>query len=235
MLTSHKVKAMARDLGAELCGIAGIDRFQAAPAPAHPCQALPACRSVVVVARRFPLSTTACDSTIPYTIVRNQLTAILDRLTFDLAWELEKQGVAAVPTGAIGPTNYDPDAQRHRGLISLKHAAACAGLGRIGKNTLLVNDAFGNMIWLGGILTNAELEPDPVATYETCPATCSLCIQACPVGALGDDCMNQVACWQHAFGPEGQGEWRIRCHRCRTVCPNHRGLRGGRTPSRTAT
>lgn len=224
-LTSGQVKALAESLGADLCGIADVTRFAGAPAGAHPRDTLPECRSVIVVARRFLLGTARCGSTIPYTIVRNQLTGILDRLTFDLSCELERRGFTGVPTGAIGPTNCDPATGRFMGLLSLKHAAELAGLGRIGKNTLLVNDRYGNMIWLGAVVTDAPLEPDPVATYEVCPDACEACLRACPAQALGSPAMDQAACWQFAFGPEGGGEWRIKCHRCRTICPRSRGLR----------
>lgn len=233
MITAMDVKAVARNLGADLCGIADAGRFAGAPEGAHPRDTLASARSVIVVARRFLAGTIPCSSTIPYTIVRNQLTAIMDRMTFDLSCELESLGAIGLPTGAIGPTNLDPASGRFRGLISLKHAAELAGLGRIGKNTLLVNDRFGNMIWLGGVITDAILEPDLPAGYETCPAACRLCLQACPVQALDDPSMDQSACWNHAFGPQDGGEWRIKCHRCRSVCPNHLGLIGSRTPSRT--
>jgi epoxyqueuosine reductase QueG len=224
MITSMLVKDTAQKLGADLCGIASVERFNEAPSSAHPRAALSSCNSVIVVARRFLLGTIDCASTIPYTIVRNQLSAIMDRMTLDLSYELERRGAIAVPTGAIGPTNLDRKSGRFIGLISLKHAAEEAGLGRIGKNTLLVNERFGNMIWLGGVLTDIALEPDPLVTYETCPITCDACIRACPINALGNAYMNQKACWEHAFGPHDGGEWRIKCHRCRSVCPNHRGI-----------
>ncbi|HWQ10223.1 MAG TPA: hypothetical protein VN436_13975 [Holophaga sp.] len=224
MVTALDAKEIARRLGADLCGIADVDRFAGAPAGAHPRDTLPECRSVIVVARRFLPGTARCGSTIPYTIVRNLLSGILDRLTFDLSCELEQLGCIAVPTGAIGPTNRDPATGRAMGLISLKHAAELAGLGHIGKNTLLVNDRYGNMIWLGAVLTDARLAPDPVATYEVCPASCEACLRACPVQALGDPAMDQAACWNHAFGTLDGGEWRIKCHRCRTVCPRSQGL-----------
>lgn len=224
MIASKDVKDIARRLGADLCGIADVERFAGAPAGAHPRDAFPGCRSVIVLARRFPLGTLACGSTIPYTIVRNQLTAVMDRMTFDLSCELETLGAVGVPTGAIGPTNLDPASGRFRGLVSLKHAGELAGLGRIGRNTLLVNARHGNMIWLGAVLTDAALAPDPLADYEPCVPGCEACVRACPIQALGDPAMDQAACWNFAFGPEGGGEWRIKCHRCRSVCPHHRGL-----------
>jgi len=50
----------------------------------------------------------------------------------------------------------------------LKHAAVRAGLGRMGKNTLLVNDRLGNMLWLGAILIDQELAEDALANYDAC-------------------------------------------------------------------
>ena len=223
-LQAKDVKALAQGLGADLCGIASADRFGEAPAAAHPRTTLPSCRSVIVVARRFLHGTAGAGSTIPYTIVRNQLSGILDRLTFDLACELERLGFVGLPTGAIGPTNRDPETGRILGLISLKHAAELAGLGRIGRNTLLVNQRFGNMLWLGAVLTDAELEPDPPARYRTCPTSCSICLRTCPVQALDGPLMDQAACWNHAFGTHQGGEWRIKCNACRVACPNAMGL-----------
>lgn len=220
---AQAVKAAA-ELGADLCGIAVAGAFAGAPRGFGPCDALPSCRSVVVVAKRFLASTMSAASTIPYTIVRNELTAQMDTLTTLLAYRFEAQGIEAVPTGAIGPCERDTESGRWRGLISLKHAAELAGMGRIGKNTLLLNERFGNMIWLGAVLTSAELVADPPAAYTTCPQDCSACIDACPVGALDGDPMDQRKCWDHAFGERDGGEWRISCFRCRKVCPQRQGV-----------
>ena len=223
-LDSKYVKKAAADLGADLCGIASADRFGAAPRGFAPWDVLPGCRSVIVVALRFPASTLEARSTIPYTVVRNDLSAAIDRLTVRLALELESRGATVVPVGAIGPTELDAGTGRFRGIVSLKHAAELAGLGRIGKNTLLVNDRYGNMIWLGAVLTTTALEADPLATYETCAGDCSLCRDSCPVGALDGAQMDQRRCWEHAFGEHEGGEWRIKCFTCRKVCPHCKGI-----------
>ena len=107
----------------------------------------------------------------------------------------------------------------------MKHAAELAGLGRIGRNTLLVNRRFGNMIWLSAVLLGVELEGDPIDEKEICPTGCRACIRICPVGALDSGLsMNQKACWEHAFGSPSQGgEWRIKCFACRSVCSHALG------------
>lgn len=219
-LCSADVKRIAVDIGADLCGIASIDRFTDAPKGYHPCDVLPGGKSVIVLASRFLTSTLSARSTVPYTIVRNELTKRMDTMSLSLSYSLESYGVAAVPTGAIEPNNFDPLTNKYRGIISLKHAAVLAGLGKIGKNTLLINDRYGNMLWLSAVITSAVLDPDPIAMYEGCIEGCNICLSSCPVGALDGISMDQRRCWDHAFGSEDGGEWRIKCFLCRKVCPH---------------
>jgi epoxyqueuosine reductase QueG len=223
-MDSSDVKNLAAELGADLCGIAPLDRFVNAPKGYHPTDVLPGCRSVIVVALRFPVSTLEARSTIPYTVVRNDLSAAIDRLTVRLSLKLESCGVTAVPVGAIGPDEFDAETGKFRGIISLKHAAELAGLGKIGRNTLLINDRYGNMIWLGAVITTAALVPDPLSGYEACVEGCSLCLDSCPVNALDGVSMDQRRCHEYAFGPLNGGEWRIKCYTCRKICPHCKGI-----------
>jgi len=86
------------------------------------------------------------------------------------------------------------------------------------------------MLWLGAVLTSAELSPDPPATYEGCPGSCRLCIESCPVKALDGVSINQRRCGSYAFGEENglfghYGGWRIKCNVCRNVCPHGTGIK----------
>jgi len=58
-----------------------------------------------------------------------------------------------------------------------------AGLGWIGKNTLLINKHIGSFFFIGGFLTDLSLDTDIPYNY-TCPENCTLCIDACPTKAL---------------------------------------------------
>mgnify|MGYP003588211034 CR=1 FL=1 len=223
-VTTQWVKERAAVLGADLCGVADADGFSGAPEGFHPRDVLPGCRTVVVLAKRFLSSTLSARSTIPYTDVRNRLTRFMDDLSIALCYELEDSGLSAVPVNAIGPTEWDARTGKSRGIISLKHAGELAGLGRIGKNTLLVTPKFGNMVWLGAVITDATLEADRMAPENPCLSECRKCLDACPVHAMDGVSMDQRACWEHAFGPKDGGEWRIKCHTCRSVCPNRFGM-----------
>lgn len=219
MTSAKEIKQMIFNSGADLCGIASIDRFDEAPKGYHPRDVLPSCKSVIVFAKKFLNGTLKCKSTIPYTIIRNILSDKLDKMAVQLCYELEDMGITAIPTGTNGPTMYDEATGRFRNIVSAKHCAVKAGLGRIGKNTLLITPKYGNMVWLSVILTDIELEADSVIEGDPCIEGCMRCANVCPVHAVGEPEMKQLDCWNYAFGAENGGDFKIKCFRCRQICP----------------
>ena len=222
MLDSKKVKQIMMSLGADLCGIASIDRFADAPKGYHPLDVLPTCKSVISFGCRFPVGTLICNSHIPYTQVRNTITPKMDAIALNLCVEMEKLGVVCVSI----PTNdsvWDTNTNRSRSIVSQKHAAQAAGLGTIGRHSLLITPEFGSMVWLGAVLCSAELEADPLK--EAICNNCNLCVEACPVNALETVEVKQETCWNYAFGDDPAiKSWRIGCHKCRDVCPYNLGI-----------
>ena len=67
--------------------------------------------------------------------------------------------------------------------IPLKGAAVKAGLGWIGKNSLLVNHKYGSFLALGAILTDADISEKYPVAKNMC-GNCSKCIETCPVKAI---------------------------------------------------
>jgi len=225
-MDSKNIKQIIYNLGADICGIASIERFIDAPKGFHPTDTLPTCKSVIIFGKKFLRSTVDCKNLIPYTITRNMTSNILDIMTVKICGILEDNKIIAVPIGAVGPSIYDENTNRYRGIVSLKHSAVLAGLGYIGKNSLLITPEYGNMVWLDGILVNIDLEADKILN-DKCPENCNLCIEICPVNAIKKDNleMEQRKCRENAF--EGNEIYfiKIKCHKCRTKCPKCFGSR----------
>jgi epoxyqueuosine reductase len=112
------------------------------------------------------------------------------------------------------------------GPILERSYAAQAGLGWIGKNTLLLNRKFGSFLFLGEILTDVELTYDePV---DNLCKTCTSCLDACPVGALEEPgVLNATKCisyltLEHRSDFKGKLDlhgYLAGCDLCQTVCP----------------
>lgn len=221
MVNSKQVKEILFKLGADLCGIASVDRLDSAPKGYHPLDVLPTCKSVISFGCRFPVGTLICKSHIPYTRVRNSITPKMDAIALDFCIEMEKRQIICVPV----PTNesqWDTETGRWRSVVSQKHAAQAAGLGTIGRHSLLITPEFGSMVLLGMVLSEQELEPDEMK--ENICDNCNLCVESCPVNALEDVEIKQQTCWDYAFGDDAEKQtWRISCHRCRDICPYNLG------------
>ena len=219
MMNSEKIKKIVNQFGADVCGIASIDRFKDAPTGFHPSDIYPEAKSVIIFGKQFPKGTFLSKSNAPYTVARNQLIQFIDTLALKLSNAIEENGLIAVPVPSTDPYEYWDAQKRHgRGIISLKHSAKLAGLGSIGKNTLLINEKFGNRLWLGGVISNIELEPDPI-TRDYCPPNCQICIDTCPQTALNEITIDQRKCREICFTSTEGGGWLIACNLCRTQCP----------------
>jgi epoxyqueuosine reductase len=229
-ITASEIKSMAFNLGADLCGIAPVDRFSSAPKGFHPNDISQECRSVLVFAKKLPTGSLFASSCIPYTYINQLITEEVDALTLNLSRRLETIGVMNVPVPSDDPSEYwESDRSYARGILSLRHAGYLAGLGKLGKNTLLINDRLGNMIQLGALLLKEDLDADPIAGYEVCRDDCQLCIQSCPRSALDGTTVNQNACRTLSNYRNERGFILKKCWECRRVCPNHAGIMKGKS------
>jgi epoxyqueuosine reductase len=225
MITSAEIKDMARRSGADLCGIAPVERFEHAPAGFHPSDIYPGTKSVITIAKREIESTLFSKSTVAYTFATEMILAEVFRLTMLLVTILEDKGITAIPVPSEPYEYWDEKEQTGKGILSLKHAAQLCGLGVIGKSTLLINRKFGNLIRLGVILTDAELEGDMLEDFVFCKDSCNLCIKSCPVNAIEGTSVIQKKCRPNSSITNKKGYSLYTCNTCRKVCPYRAGLK----------
>ena len=226
MVSSSKIKSVVIERGADLCGIAPADRFKAAPKGFHPNDIYEKCKSVLVFAKRLPTESLFASSCIPYTHINNIIIKEVDLLTLKLSLELEDLGIKNVPLPSDDPyEHWVPNDSYGRAILSLRHAGHLAGLGVLGKSTLLINCDFGNMIQLGAILLDVELEGDTIASYIGCPSECNLCLEVCPQSALNGKTVDQKLCRPLSNYISEKGYNLKKCYLCRKICPNHSGLK----------
>lgn len=219
-MDAEDVKALALGLGARTCGIATPDRFRGAPAGFRPTDLYPECQSVIVFLKEMPPDIILSENPIPYTHAAYQLYGELDRLGMDLCRALEAKGVHAMPVPTDTPyLHWEPERSRGMGILSLRHAAVQAGLGFLGRNTLLIHEHFGNMVYIGAVLARASLQADPLRSDASCPEGCSVCLDACPVGALDGTTVDQSRCRRQSFYKTPRGFDLYACNRCRRLCP----------------
>lgn len=218
-MDKETLKRRAMDLGAEVAGVASADRFGQAPAGFHPTDILAGARSVLVYARPIPNHLCTAKVRAPFTLVRHRTLAILDDISMRLTLDIAQAGGQAIPIPGAEPYEFWDEANREgRGILSLKHAAELAGLGRIGKNTLLLNETFGNQLWLGAVVTDLDLAPDPPAR-EMCLEACTRCLEACPQSALDGTTIAQKKCREVVGSHTPGGDWFYACFKCKTACP----------------
>jgi epoxyqueuosine reductase len=113
-----------------------------------------------------------------------------------------------------------------------REAAARSGVGFYGKNTMLITRRFGSWVVLGTLVTQAELEPTPPLDADC--GSCTLCIEACPTGALDEpgvlDANRCLSYWTQSGSPipdpyrEELGDQVYGCDICQDVCPWNRGI-----------
>ncbi|MEW6375579.1 MAG: epoxyqueuosine reductase [Thermodesulfobacteriota bacterium] len=224
-MNSKQVKEIASALGTDLCGIAPVERFLEAPEGFRPQDILSETKSIIVLAKRFPDAPFSSKSLVPYTFACDVVLREVFRITCKLAIRLQDLGVLAVPIPSEPYEFWDVKRREGRGILSLRHAGYLAGLGVLGRNTLLMNKKFGNRITLGALLLNVELEPDAVASYVGCGEKCRACLQICPASALDGQTVNQKLCREKSQYTTKKGYFLYLCHRCRSVCPNGAGIK----------
>jgi epoxyqueuosine reductase len=210
MLTAEAIKAQARALGFDLCGIAPVDDFpelrslrdwldRGYAADMHwmartaDCRAdvravLPSARSVIVTGTLY----NTCKEERSDAAVRRggrsgppDAVATIARYAWgdDYHIVLQRRLEALIDwMRDQSPEPFDARAYVDSGPVQERVYAQYAGLGWIGKNSCLINAELGSFVFLSEIICTLPLDPDPQG-LEQC-GSCTRCLEACPTGAL---------------------------------------------------
>lgn len=150
----------------------------------------------------------------------------MDRITYEISFTLDKLGVKNVMIPTDDPYLYwDNDRQEGRGILSLRHAGYLAGLGKLGRNNLLINKDYGNMIQIGALLKKEEFDPDPLASYEACLSRCRICLDHCPQHVLTGETVIQKECRPVSNFKTEKGYYIKKCFKCLKRCPHALGIK----------
>jgi epoxyqueuosine reductase len=257
VLTGDSIKARAREIGFDLCGICSVASFpelrfyrewiergyagdmahlaQTAERRSDVRSVLPSARSVIVTATVYNVDR-------PYSMERRDLgeaaiaryawgddyhDVLGGRMNALLAWMREQH---AEPFEARVCVDTGPVQER----VYAQHA----GLGWIGRNTCLINSKLGSWLFLAEIVCSLRLEGDSPAVDQC--GSCTLCLEACPAGALVEPgvldatrCVSYLTVERRGDIPDARrdaiGNHVYGCDLCQEVCPwNRAAARSGR-------
>jgi len=245
MVTALEVKAWANELGFVACGIAHLEpnrhgdalddwlargyagtmRYlhRQARQRKAPGLIVPEARVAVVVLENYlPSHHSVRPSVRPsvklakYAQGEDYHRALIRRLDQLAARLLQGGARVARPYADAGPVPERELAQR-------------AGLGWIGKNTMLIRPAAGSFVFIGSVFTDLALAPDAPFDLDRC-GSCTRCLDACPTDAFAgprvldaNRCLSYLTIeWRGDIPtePAARSEgWAFGCDICNDVCP----------------
>ncbi|MGE0702940.1 MAG: tRNA epoxyqueuosine(34) reductase QueG [Vicinamibacterales bacterium] len=250
MLSAASIKARARALGFDACGVAPAAELpelsffsewiangyagsmayleRSADRRADVRRVLPTARTVIVTATVYntprPYSTECADASrahiARYAWGEDYHDVVGGRLEALLSWMRD---------GSSEP--FDGRVYVDTGPVQERVYAQHAGIGWIGKNTCVINPGLGSWIFLGEILCSLPLDVDP-PSFDQC-GTCNLCLEACPTQAIlapgvldSRRCISYLTIEHRGEIPGGMrqaiGAHVYGCDICQEVCPwNH--------------
>jgi epoxyqueuosine reductase len=257
----------AKKLGFDLCGIVRADKFPELdqfnawlgrdyagemkylqdPRRQEPTLALENLRSVIVCALNYntahPYSTEAAASA-----STSPPRGWISRYAWgddyhEVMWKKLNKLVAVLKENF--PQPFTARAYADTGPVAERIFAKHAGLGWLGKNTLLLNEVLGSWLFLGVIFTSLDLAPS-LRSAETPPpdlcGNCRQCLDACPTGALVEPylmdarrCISYLTIELRGSIPDEFREpmgWQVYgCDICQDVCPFNRSAPASTLPA----
>lgn len=207
-MTSQEIKEAAKRLGADIVGIGSIDRWEGAPAQMDPRMIMPKAKSIIAMGFRvFRGSLRGIEEGTYFSnysaMGYGGITYLYMPMTIiNMCKLIEDEGYEAVPMGhqsdwrgidnegflrenysrPVAPGKPIPDV-----MVHLRIAGYLCGLGEIGYSKMLLTPEFGPRVRIGIIITEMELEPDPIMKPGTLCNRCMACVNQCPGNCIPKD------------------------------------------------
>jgi ferredoxin len=202
------VKKQALAFGADAVGIGNIERWEGAPIQMDPRQIMPECKSIIGMV--FRVMRGSLRGIEEGTYFSNYSAMGYGGITYlympmtviNLSKFIEDHGKEAIPMGhqsdwraidnegflrhgksrPVAPGRAAPDV-----MIQLRIASYLCGLGEIGYSKMFISPQFGPRCRVGIVLTDLELEPDPIYDGPELCNKCMACVKACPGQCIPKD------------------------------------------------
>jgi epoxyqueuosine reductase len=180
--TKDDFRELAASMGGKLFGVCRIDelreKFHAEVKSIS--EMLNTAISIGIPLSSSVMETLTDHPNILYKAHYRQVNHTLNDIAFQIVSRINKLGKMALPIPASQMISWEP----MRAHLSHREIGFKAGLGWRGRNNLLVNAVYGSQVRLVTVLTDLPLPIDQ-PTDEDC-GDCYVCLDACPVGAIGD-------------------------------------------------
>ncbi len=200
-----------------------------------PCEALPGCETLVMVSLSYSGAPGVTADGLATDPGRSLVARYAEGRDYHLEFEQRLADLSSLlrerwpSEGAMLYVDYGP-------VLERGHAQR-AGLGWIGKNTMLIHPEHGSWTLLGELLTTVKIPPDAPFEADRC-GTCLRCIEACPTGAITGPrvldarrCISYLTIELDGSIPESLrpaiGNRVFGCDICQDVCPWNDGLPAG--------
>ena len=198
-MNADDIKSLGQALETDCVGVASREAYEKVEPKADLDVMVKDAKSIVVFG--IWMGDAAIES--PSPVVQSQHLMIiydeLNRIGLKIARDLEKAGHRAATIPPHLPIEMSDEKKGMIGPVSLRHAAEAAGLGKMGLNRLFISSEIGARVRLGGVVTDAELEPDPLVAESPCD-DCMVCVEACPVAAITEKGeVDVVKCMRNNF------------------------------------
>ena len=214
----------ARELGAELVRSCPTDRWSEHPIQGEaywPRSIWPWARNAIVLGIPLFAPMVATTPSMVYQELYNTSNRILDDMGYRLSAYLESMGYRAMYFPRDCYFSVEALLDEPRAAFSHVLSAYYAGMGTIGDSHNLITPEFGPRVRMVTVLTDADIEPDPMMEEDLC-IHCGKCLRRCPSNAFRDVGegiyeMDMEACIRHHLELKRQRHWP--CGLCISVCP----------------